>query len=386
MPQVAIVMPKMSMTMTEGELLVWHVEVGQEIKAGDVVCEVATDKIDMEVEATASGKVISLLGNPGDVMDVGAPLIMVDSIEDDLLAGIFDAPAPASETPAVEPTIAEPVAPATPTSPVAPAAPMAAETLIAQVVPVIENPVVNTGDILATPKAREVARDLKVDLARVLGTGADGVIKHADVENLANSASNQERTLEKRLKTRLAIAKAIAASSDIPAFSMTFAEKVAWLPSEKTERLVKISSAWARALFAHPELHANWNNGAPHSFSEVKIAFSVMAPHGVVTPVVAVSANPSNDFATKLKEIISNAAKGQIAIEYLTSSTTGLVDASDSSVVAAAGILIKPQPLALSVGMQASDQTLYLTVIADHRLADPEDVALLARRFVRELG
>ncbi|MCX6402755.1 MAG: 2-oxo acid dehydrogenase subunit E2 [Actinobacteria bacterium] len=380
MPQVAIVMPKMSMTMTEGELLVWHVEVGQEIKAGDVVCEVATDKIDMEVESTASGKVISLLGNPGDVMDVGAPLIMVDSIEDDLLAGIFDAPAPASETPAVEPTLAAPVAP------VAPAAPTAAETPIAQVVQVIENPVVNTGDILATPKAREVARDLKVDLARVLGTGADGVIKHADVENLANSASNQERTLEKRLKTRLAIAKAIAASSDIPAFSMTFAEKVAWLPSEKTERLVKISSAWARALLAHPELHANWNNGAPHSFSEVKIAFSVMAPHGVVTPVVAVSANPSNDFATKLKEIISNAAKGQIAIEYLTSSTTGLVDASDSSVVAAAGILIKPQPLALSVGMQASDQTLYLTVVADHRLADPADVALLVQRFVRELG
>jgi len=374
MPQVAIVMPKMSMTMTEGELLVWHVEVGQEIKAGDVVCEVATDKIDMEVESTASGKVISLLGNPGDVMDVGAPLIMVDSIEDDLLAGIFDAPVPASETPA------EAVAPATPPSPVA------AETPISPVVPVIENPVVNTGDILATPKAREVARDLKVDLARVLGTGADGVIKHADVENLANSASNQERTLEKRLKTRLAIAKAIAASSDIPAFSMTFAEKVAWLPSEKTERLVKISSAWARALLAHPELHANWNNGAPHSFSEVKIAFSVMAPHGVVTPVVAVSANPSNDFATKLKEIISNAAKGQIAIEYLTSSTTGLVDASDSSVVAAAGILIKPQPLALSVGMQASDQTLYLTVIADHRLADPADVALLVQRFVRELG
>ncbi len=374
MPQVAIVMPKMSMTMTEGELLVWHVEVGQEIKAGDVVCEVATDKIDMEVEATASGKVVSLHGNPGDVLDVGAPLVMVDSVEDDLLAGIFDAPAaPAVETPvAVAPTPA-PAVVETP-QPVQPAP-----------TPVV-NPVVNTGDILATPKAREVARDLNVDLAIVPGTGVDGVIKHADVENLANTALNQERTLEKRLKTRLAIAKAIAASADIPAFSMTFAQKVSWLPSDKTDRLVKIASAWARALTAHPEIHANWNNGAPQSFSEVKIAFSVMAPHGVVTPVVPVATNPSSDFTAKLKEILANAAKGHIAVEYLTSSTTGLVDASDSAVVAASGILIKPQPLALSVGMQAADQTLHLTVVADHRLADPADVALLVQRFVRELG
>ena len=96
MPQVAIVMPKMSMTMTEGELLVWHVEVGQEIKAGQVVCEVATDKVDMEVEATASGTVTQLIGNPGDVMDVGAPLVMVESDTDDMLAGIFDAPAAAA--------------------------------------------------------------------------------------------------------------------------------------------------------------------------------------------------------------------------------------------------------------------------------------------------
>lgn len=369
MPQVAIVMPKMSMTMTEGELLTWHVQVGQEIKAGDVVCEVATDKIDMEVEATASGKVISLHGNPGDVMDVGAPLVMVESEEDDLLAGIFDAPAaaPAVETPA--PVIETP-APFTPSAPAAP----------------VVNPVVNTGDILATPKARDIARELNVDLATVPGTGADGVIKHTDVEYLANTAHASERTLEKRLKTRLAIAKAIAASADIPAFSMTFSQKVSWLPSDKTDRLVKIASAWARTLLAHPELHANWNDGNPHSFSEVKIAFSVMAPHGVVTPVVPVAANPSPEFSAKLKEIIANAAKGQIALEYLTSSTTGLVDASDSAVVAAAGILIKPQPLALSVGMQAADQTLHLTVVADHRIADPADVALLVQRLARELS
>lgn len=369
MPQVAIVMPKMSMTMTEGELLVWHVEVGQEIKAGDVVCEVATDKIDMEVESTASGKVVSLHGNPGDVIDVGAPLVMVESEEDDLLAGIFDAPspAPATETPTTE------------------TEPVTEEIEIPTTAPVV-NQVVNTGDILATPKAREMARELNVNLATVSGSGTEGVIKHSDVENMALSASSQERSLDKRLKTRLAIAKAIAASADIPAFSITFSQKTSWLPAEKTERLVKIASAWARTLNAHPELHANWNNGAPISFTEVKIAFSVMAAHGVVTPVVTVPANPSADFTAKLKEIIADATKGHIAIEHLTSSSTGLVDMSDSAVVEATGILIKPQPLAIAIGQQASDQSLFFTITADHRLADPADVALLAQRFARELS
>ena len=61
--------------MTEGELLTWHCKPGDVIKAGDVVCEVATDKIDMEVEATAAGTVVSLHGNPGDVIEVGVPLV-----------------------------------------------------------------------------------------------------------------------------------------------------------------------------------------------------------------------------------------------------------------------------------------------------------------------
>ena len=138
--------------------------------------------------------------------------------------------------------------------------------------------------------------------------GIDPVIRVSNLDEDAIASENNWKTPQD-IALGLAIAKAIAASADIPAFSMTFAQKVSWLPSDKTDRLVKIASAWARALTAHPELHANWNNGAPQSFSEVKIAFSVMAPHGVVTPVVPVATNLSSDFSAKLKEILANAAK-----------------------------------------------------------------------------
>ena len=362
MPQVAIVMPKMSMTMTEGELLSWHCKVGDQVKAGDVVCEVATDKIDMEVEATATGTVVSLHGNIGDVIEVGVPLIMVEAESDDLLAGIFDAPpaAPAADAPLI------------PTPQTEVATPVAS---------------VATGDVLATPKARALAKELHVDLSTVTGTGVEGVIKHTDISApVSHSAAHHERTIEKRLKTRLAIARAIEASADIPTFSMTFRFKVDSLPKDPVKRVAKQALAWSRTLRAFPELHAEWNGGNLTTFPEVKIAFSVMAPHGVVTPSVAIPSVTTDSFVEDLRRILANAAEGKVAIEHLASSTTGLADLGDKPVIGSAGILIRPQSTSIAVGATDSKDWLYFTINADHRISDPADVNLLAERFVQELG
>lgn len=366
MPQVAIVMPKMSMTMTEGELLTWHVKVGDEIKLGDVVCEVATDKIDMEVEATAAGKVIALHGNPGDVLDVGAALLTVESESDDLLAGIFDAPA----APVVESSAP---APAPTTAPVVQAVPPAAETVSV----LNEKP-------LATPKARATAADMNLDIRIVQGTGIDGVIKTEDVLN-AQSAPSTERTLAARAKTRLAIARAIEASRNIPAFSMTFEIPAGAAGGTGADRTAFVVNAWARTLRAFPELHADWNGGSPATFAEVRVAISVMAAHGVVTPVVTVPVAPAANFGNELAEIIRQAAQNHVAVEHLQSSSTGLVEIQDASVIAASGILIRPQSLAAAVSAARADGKLTLVLTADHRLADPADLLLVARRFAAEL-
>ena len=369
MPQVAIVMPKMSMTMTEGELLVWHVEVGQTIKAGDVVCEVATDKVDMEVEATASGVVTALIGNPGDVSDVGSPLVMVESLEDDLLEGIFDSPA----APVAE--VVVPVATVVADTPAAPLAPM----------PV---PVIATGPLLATPKARDTAKHNDLDIRLVTPSGSEGVITTPDVLNaLANGATNSaDRTIEKRLKTRLAIARAIAASADIPGFSMTFevaAPKS--IESDPTARTAHWAFAWAQALRQFPELHADWNNGELTSFPDVRIAFSVMASYGVLTPTVVMPTSPDADFINSLRSILASAKEGKIALEHLGASSTGLADVGSSPVTATAGILIRPQSTSVAVGRLTSSH-LNFAITADHRISDPADVALLAQAFARAIA
>ena len=73
MTRLAIRMPKMSMTMTEGEVSSWSVKVGDEITDGDIVCEVMTDKVDMDVESPVSGTLVEIVVESGTVA-VGEPI------------------------------------------------------------------------------------------------------------------------------------------------------------------------------------------------------------------------------------------------------------------------------------------------------------------------
>ena len=355
MPQVAIVMPKMSMTMTEGELLVWHVSVGQVINAGDVVCEVATDKVDMEVEATTSGTVVSLIGNPGDVIEVGTPLIMVDSDVDDLLAGIFDAPKEVVNQPIVteahvEEKLAENSKDQTPSS-----------------------------TIQATPKARALAKEEQIEIRHVSATRPSGVITHEDVLNYSDKPQIR-RDLASRLKTRVAIARALQSSTTIPAFSVTFETASVALVAHEINRLVIVATAWASALTAHPELHVNWQDSNSQTFDEVIVAISVMADNGVVTPALSIS-NTTN--MQELTGILENAKRSKIALEHLRASTTGLADLSEHNLSAMSSLLVSPQSTALTI--LATEPMLRFTITADHRVSDPADVALLAKSFVSHL-
>ncbi|HYJ54598.1 MAG TPA: lipoyl domain-containing protein, partial [Mycobacterium sp.] len=108
MREVPLVMPKMSMTMTEGTFLVWRREPGDAIKVGDVVCEVASDKVDIEVESPVEGTLSRLVAAPDQVLGVGEPLAFISSDADDMLEGLFDAgPADApAEQPEPQPAVA----------------------------------------------------------------------------------------------------------------------------------------------------------------------------------------------------------------------------------------------------------------------------------------
>ena len=85
-----ILLPAMSDQMSEAELLSWKVSIGDKVNKGDVLCEISTDKVDMELESPYSGEIINLIANEGDMINVGEPVAEIETEEDSLLGSIFD--------------------------------------------------------------------------------------------------------------------------------------------------------------------------------------------------------------------------------------------------------------------------------------------------------
>lgn len=160
-------MPKLGLTMQEGTVSAWNVAAGDEVRAGDVIFVVETDKIATEVEARGDGRIEEIRVPEGDTVPVGAvvatwtgPALGADAAEED--ASMPEGPA--SETP----LSAEPTPPPQATA--------------------IPSPTRAAGDrVLATPYARRLAKEAGLDLAAIAGSGPRGRIKAQDIEGARNA-------------------------------------------------------------------------------------------------------------------------------------------------------------------------------------------------------
>ncbi|HEX3211949.1 MAG TPA: dihydrolipoamide acetyltransferase family protein, partial [Actinomycetota bacterium] len=175
MPEIEVPMPKLSMTMEEGELISWVKHEGDQVRAGDVIAEVNSDKVEMEVESPVDGTLVRLAAAEGEIVPVGAPIATLETEAEDLLGGILGAPPgdQAAEEAEARPDGGETAAPpptgAAPATEKAPAPPGEAAA----------------GTVPVVPAARRRAAELGVDLAAVTGSGPDGLVRVADVEAAA---------------------------------------------------------------------------------------------------------------------------------------------------------------------------------------------------------
>lgn len=85
-----IILPAMSDQMTEAELLTWKVNVGDEVKKGDIIAEIATDKVDMDLDSPFDGKIIKLVAEEGSMLNVGETLAEIEVEGESLLGSLFD--------------------------------------------------------------------------------------------------------------------------------------------------------------------------------------------------------------------------------------------------------------------------------------------------------
>jgi pyruvate dehydrogenase E2 component (dihydrolipoamide acetyltransferase) len=167
-----VTMPALSPTMTEGKLAKWLLKEGDDVRSGDVIAEIETDKAVMEVEALDDGKMASILiaeGTEGVAVGSVIAEILGDGEESNL-----------SDQANAEPkTVAAPVEPASTEAPVEPVAPVAPPA------PVAPAPVVAPQDgtrLFASPLARRIAADRGIDLKTISGSGPKGRIIKVDLD------------------------------------------------------------------------------------------------------------------------------------------------------------------------------------------------------------
>jgi pyruvate dehydrogenase E2 component (dihydrolipoamide acetyltransferase) len=155
-------LPDVGEGLSEGEIVKWHIAVGDTVKADQIIVDVQTDKAIVEIPAPVSGTITALGGMPNDVIPIGALLVSLETDSDNTSA-------------ASAATISADSAPAA----VPPASAQAAG------VPSLPRP----GRALASPATRKLARSLGLDLTTIEGTGSRGQVTRQDVEQWQVSGS-----------------------------------------------------------------------------------------------------------------------------------------------------------------------------------------------------
>ena len=172
---VEVIMPKAGSEMEEGEIVQWFKQEGDEVKEGEILLEIVTDKVNMEVEAEASGTLLKILHPAGSVVPVVQTIAWIGQAGEAVPGA---GAAPAAVAAPVEETVVETKVEATP----------------AQEVVVFDN-----SGLRATPAARAYARENGIDLSQVKGTGAKGRVHKDDVVDYKLNAKAKISPLAARI-------------------------------------------------------------------------------------------------------------------------------------------------------------------------------------------
>lgn len=178
-----VIMPRVDMDMAEGKIAYWYVKNGDEVRKGQPLFDIETDKATMEVEAHADGIVQGIEGQIGEMMPVGTIVAWLLAAGEALPATVATvaagSPADAA-TPAAEASVSS--------SSAAPADPSAAVTTAAAT-----GAASTTETLRATPLARSLARQQQIDLSRVTGSGPHGRILADDLPQAGTAPAEQDR-------------------------------------------------------------------------------------------------------------------------------------------------------------------------------------------------
>ena len=344
----SVVMPKMSMTMETGELILYHVKAGDRVTNGQVLFEVMTDKIDMEVESPADGVIEELIGEIGVAIDIGKPVLIMQTDTEVMSFDLSQPDTDNAETPVPAVVTAE------------------------EVVAVAPEPIAVTS-IKAVPKARSIAADRGIDLRTIKATGPDNTIMLADV----GGARPSEDQVKRQGANRALIARGLEMTRLIPQTSF----------SRRNKNLVTdpahLISTWAKVLRARPDLNLSSKDATP--LSHIGVAMIIESKYGSALPVFKDPDLFAQSELSDLVAVTSRAAKqGKVPLAMLSGATTTVFDLTAYKMNSQTPLLFPNQLTSLTVGVDKKDsQIISLTI--DLRYCDFYDGAQLLDHLIASL-
>jgi len=375
----------MSDTMEEGVIVSWLVKVGDQVKSGDIIAEVETDKATMELENFEKGTILHLAAKEGDAIPVDSVIAIVGNPGEDFSSLLSGENVVAAKPAEVEPTPekAEPVAQAV-------------------VLPTVEPTPSEDQRLKASPLAKKIAEEKGISLSGIQGTGDGGRIVRKDIENMAASPASAPSTFTGASEgytdvnvsqMRKTIAKRLSESKfSAPHFYLTMEinmdKAVEAREAMNTYSAVKISmndivvKAAAVALTRHPKVNSSWLNDKIRTYQHIHVGVAMALEDGLLVPVVKHADQKSlsaiseevKQYSAKAKDkklqptdwegntfTVSNL--GMFGID----SFTAIINPPDACILAVGAV---KETVIVENGQMRPGKVMKVTLSCDHRVVD----------------
>ena len=385
---ISIVMPALEMAQETGKIISWLKKEGESIARGEPIAEIETDKVVLEVEASADGVLAGVTASAGDVVQVGKTIAWIVA---------------PGEKPPME---AAPAAPAARTM-----TEQSKQAVAAATAPIISTP---KPEAKVSPKARRMAQELGVDLSKVSGTGPGGVISGEDVQRAADAQKSAAQPapaapLPSGAPPLSAIARLMAERTtqswttaphfflvrEIDASALIAAREKHGKAITHTDLLVALVS---RTLAKHPKMNASWSGSAIQFNPQVNISIAIAVKDGVVGAVIPnADAATLNEISTKRRDLAERARAGRLHPPDVTGGTFTISNLGMFGIDAFSAIITPPQAAVLAVGRIADRVVpvngligirpiLTMTLSSDHRVVDGAQAAAFLNDLAEALS
>ena len=418
-------MPQMGYDMKEGVVVKWLMEEGSEVKIGDPVAEIETDKAVVEFESYAEGTLEKILVEEGSKVNVGEPIAIVgdgSNITEEEEVTVE------TEEEIVEEPIAEEVTVETEEEIVE--APVAEEVTVEE--PIAEEISIDQ-KIKASPLAKTLANDNNIDLSNVVGTGPGGRIVKSDVLSLVGDVDTTEKikvdltpetnnvesqiqdfdtSVKEENKMRAQIARVTQRSKqEVPHYYLSTdinmdkaLEIRAQINSKLAEQNIKISindmimKSVIDTLKKFPVFNSRYENGTANMNEEINVSIAIALEEGLIMPSI-INCNDMDikQLSIASKDLVDRTKNGKLTSAEYTKGTFSISNLGMFDVNSFLAIILPPQTAMLAVGsvkkipIVTSEDDIKVSNImnaslsADHRVTDGAEGAMFLAEIKNNL-